>query len=417
MNIPNLLKTDPEAFRKQMVVRGADATKVVHLYSLYKIADQALQAKLAERNAANHEVHLVLGTKLEGNITELKQRAVALRRESEELDAQFQATRDFLKKELDLLPNIPDPTVPKGQSENDNVVDMVFGIPRHFSFVPKEHDTLLADYMNRDAASMIAGARFSVLNGKLARLHRAIGQFMLDIHTQDNGFNEVNVPFLVNEQSVYNTGQLPKFKDDIFETKDGRFLIPTAEVSLTNIVAGQTIKALNDPIRMVALTPCFRKEAGSAGKDTRGLIRQHQFEKCELVTVCTPEQSEVEHRHMLQSAEKILQMLSLPYRRMLLCVGDMGFAAQKTYDLEVWMPGQNTYREISSVSNCGEFQARRMNTRFNNGTDKGFVHTLNGSGLAVGRTLAAIVENYQQADGTIEIPAALRPYMGGVDKI
>ena len=266
----------------------------------------------------------------------------------------------------------------------------------------------------------MSGARFAFLRGQMARLQRAIGQYMLDQQTAENGFQECAPPLLVRDEAVFGVGQLPKFAEDMFQTKDGRWLIPTAEVSLTNSVREQILEEAQMPIRLTALTPCFRSEAGSAGKDTKGLIRQHQFEKVELVAIAHPDHSVEEHQRMTAAAESILQALELPYRKMLLCAGDMGAAARKTFDLEVWLPGQNTYREISSISNCGDFQARRMNTRFRpEGEEKGtrFVHTLNGSGLAVGRTLVAVLENYQQADGSVVIPSVLRPYMGSIEKL
>ena len=270
-----------------------------------------------------------------------------------------------------------------------------------------------------DAAAAVAGSRFAALKGQMARLQRALGQFMLDVQTREHGYTEVAPPLLVRDEAVFGTGQLPKFADDLFRTTDGRWLIPTAEVSLTNLVRERILNGDELPIRFAALTPCFRSEAGAAGRDTRGLIRQHQFEKVELVSITTPEQSEDEHERMTACAETILDRLGLPYRRMLLCTGDMGFTARKTYDLEVWLPGQDQYREISSCSNCGDFQARRMNARFKREGDKGttFVHTLNGSGLAVGRTLVAVLENYQQADGSVSVPEALLPYMGGITRL
>ena len=273
--------------------------------------------------------------------------------------------------------------------------------------------------MDFETGVLISGARFTFLRGQMARLHRALGQFMLDTQSVENGYTECNPPLLVRDESLFGTGQLPKFAEDNFQTTDGRWLIPTAEVSLTNSVREQILAQVALPMRLTALTPCFRAEAGAAGRDTRGFIRQHQFEKVEMVSICTPEQSDAEHERMTLCAEGILQALDLPYRKMLLCAGDMGFTAKKTYDLEVWLPGQNAYREISSCSNCGDFQARRMNARFRPEAGKGteFVHTLNGSGLAVGRTLVAVLENYQQADGSVDVPVALLPYMGGVTQL
>ncbi|MGL6044742.1 MAG: serine--tRNA ligase, partial [Sandaracinobacteroides sp.] len=314
------------------------------------------------------------------------------------------------------LPNMPAPDVPDGADERCNVEQKRWGSPRSGGL---EHDALAARLgSNPEGAARIAGARFMVLEGGLARLHRALGQYMLDCQVAA-GYRETLVPLLVRDAAAFGTGQLPKFREDLFQTTDGRWLIPTAEVSLTNLVREQILDADALPIRLTALTPCFRSEAGAAGKDTRGLIRQHQFEKVELVAITAPDASDAEHERMVLAAEAILEALELPYRRMLLCAGDMGFSARKTFDLEVWLPGAGTYREISSVSNCGDFQARRMDARFRVKGEKGtqFVHTLNGSGLAVGRTLVAVLENHQQPDGSVIIPPPLLPYMGGLDRL
>lgn len=315
------------------------------------------------------------------------------------------------------LPNIPAADVPEGADESANVVLHNSGAPRAFDFAPREHADFAAPLgLDFESAQQVSGARFAYLRGPVARLSRALGQFMLDVHTREFGYEEVAPPLLVRDDAAFGTGQLPKFREDLFQTTDGRWLIPTAEVSLTNIVRERILSETDLPIRLTALTPCFRSEAGAAGRDTRGLIRQHQFDKVELVSIVTPDASDAEHERMTQAAETILDRLELPYRRMLLCAGDMGFTAKKTYDLEVWLPGQNAYREISSCSNCGDFQARRMNARFRKVGEKGtsFVHTLNGSGVAVGRALVAVLENYQQADGSVAVPAALVSYMGGV---
>jgi len=317
------------------------------------------------------------------------------------------------------IPNAVADDVPEGADEAGNVEVHRRGTPRTFDFAPREHDAIAAPLgYDPDAAAAIAGARFAVLKGAVARLHRALGQFMLDTQIAA-GYTEVNPPLLVRGAAMLGTGQLPKFAEDSFHTTDDRWLIPTAEVSLTNLVRERILSETELPLRFVALTPCFRQEAGSAGRDTRGLIRQHQFEKVEMVGVVRPEDSAAEHERMTACAEAILDTLGLPYRRMLLCAGDMGFSARKTYDLEVWLPGQGRYREISSCSNCGDFQARRMDARFRPAEGKGtaFVHTLNGSGLAVGRTLVAVLENYQQADGSVVVPHALRPWMGGVELV
>ncbi|MGE5952826.1 MAG: serine--tRNA ligase, partial [Qipengyuania vulgaris] len=296
----------------------------------------------------------------------------------------------------------------------------VWGEKREFAFEPKEHaDIGPALGMDFETGAALSGARFTFLRGDIARLHRALAQFMLDRQTRENGYTECNPPVLVNDDAMYGTDKLPKFAEDSFQTTDGRWLVPTSEVPLTASVAGQIIDEPVQPIRLTAHTLCFRSEAGSAGRDTRGFIRQHQFEKVEMVSICRPEDSEAEHERMTGCAEGILQALGLPYRKMLLCVGDMGFGARKTYDLEVWLPGQGAYREISSCSNTGDFQARRMNARYKPEGEKKtrFLHTLNGSGLAVGRTLVAVMENYQQEDGSVTIPQCLAPYMGGIEKL
>ena len=318
------------------------------------------------------------------------------------------------------IPNLPSDDVPTGGNENDNALVHQRGNIRNFGFDPKEHDAIGAPLgLDFETAQKVSGARFAYLRGGIARLSRALGQFMLDLHTGEFGYQEVAPPVLVRDEALFGTGQLPKFAEDQFRTTDGRWLIPTAEVSLTNIVREKILADIELPIRFTALTPCFRSEAGAAGRDTRGMIRQHQFDKVELVSITRPEDSDDEHERMTACAEAVLDKLELPYRRMLLCTGDMGFTAQKTFDLEVWLPGQERYREISSCSNCGDFQARRMNTRYRPEGEKGtrFVHTLNGSGLAVGRALVAVIENYQEEDGSVRVPTVLSPYMGGVTRI
>jgi len=326
------------------------------------------------------------------------------------------------------IPNLPDASVPRGSDETGNVEQHRWGTPRSFDFAVKDHVELGArhGWLDGDVAAKLSGARFTVLRGQLARLHRALAQFMLDLHTGTHGYEETNVPLIVNAESLFGTGNLPKFEDDLFATTVGegehahkRYLIPTSEVPLTNIVRGEILDEAVLPLRMTAHSMCFRAEAGSHGRDTRGMIRQHQFEKVELVSIARPDESDAEHERMVRSAEVVLESLGLPYRRVLLCTGDMGFASRRTFDLEVWLPSQDTYREISSCSNCGDFQARRMQARWRNpATGKPeLVHTLNGSGVAVGRALIAVMENYQQADGSIVVPEVLRPYMGGVDRI
>ncbi|MEF3081432.1 serine--tRNA ligase [Luteimonas sp. SMYT11W] len=322
------------------------------------------------------------------------------------------------------VPNLPDAGVPVGRDESDNVEASRWGTPRTFDFEVRDHVALgeRHGWLDAETAAKLSGARFTVLRGKLARLHRALAQFMLDLHTNEHGYEETSVPLIVNADTMRGTGQLPKFEDDLFATLFGdetRYLIPTAEVPLTNIVRDTIVEADRLPLRMSAHSLCFRSEAGSHGRDTRGMIRQHQFEKVEMVSIVRPEDSDTELERMTRCAETVLERLGLPYRKLLLCTGDMGFAARRTYDLEVWLPSQETYREISSCSNTGDFQARRMQARWRNPeTGKPEpVHTLNGSGLAVGRTLIAVMENYQQADGSIEVPEALRPYMGGLSRI
>lgn len=322
------------------------------------------------------------------------------------------------------IPNIPHASVPIGKDEHDNVEVSRWGTPRDFTFAVKDHVELgeRHGWLDGDAGAKLSGARFTVLRGQLAHLHRALGQFMLDLHTAEHGYLECNVPVIVNADSMQGTGQLPKFEEDLFATEVGetkRYLIPTAEVSLTNLVRDTIQDADALPLRMAAHTLCFRAEAGSYGRDTRGMIRQHQFEKVEMVQIARADQSHAQLEEMVGHAEKVLQKLGLPYRKLLLCSGDMGFTAVKTYDLEVWLPSQQTYREISSCSNCEDFQARRLQARVRN-ADTGkpeLVHTLNGSGLAIGRTLIAVMENYQNADGSIDVPEALRPYMAGLDRI
>jgi len=335
---------------------------------------------------------------------------------------------DEIKAAIDVvaagIPNLPDASVPIGADESANVEQHRWGTPRSFDFPVKDHVELGArdGMLDGDAGAKLSGSRFTVLRGGVARLHRALAQFMLDLHVAEHGCAEVNVPLIVNAESMRGTGQLPKFEDDLFDTTVGetkRYLIPTAEVSLTNLVRDEIVEAAALPMRMVAHSMCFRAEAGSGGRDVRGFIRQHQFEKVELVTIAAPEHSAAEHERMTRAAETVLERLGLPYRRMLLCTGDMGFTAAKTFDLEVWLPSQGTYREISSCSNCGDFQARRMQARWRSSASgrPELVHTLNGSGVAVGRALIAVMENYQQADGSIEVPEALRPYMGGAARL
>ena len=339
-----------------------------------------------------------------------------------------EARLDAIRAELEAIalgvPNLPDESVPAGADETQNVEQHRWGEPPEFDFQVRDHVELGArhGWLDGDTAAKLSGARFTVLRGQLARLHRALAQFMLDLHTGEHGYEETNVPVIVNAESLTGTGQLPKFEEDMFATELGghrRYLVSTAEIPLTNTVRDEIVEAARLPLRMTAHSLCFRSEAGSGGRDVRGMIRQHQFEKVELVSISRPQDSDAELERMTRAAETVLERLGLPYRRMLLCSGDMGFAARKTYDLEVWLPSQQTYREISSCSNCGDFQARRMQARWRN-PDSGKpepVHTLNGSGTAVGRAMIAVMENYQQDDGSILVPPALRPYMGGIERI
>jgi seryl-tRNA synthetase len=416
------IRENPEEFDAALARRGVDAPSpaILALDAERRAVATRMQEAQSRRNDASKAIGAAMGRgnkdeaeRLKAEVAELKESLPALEQQDRELSARLQDA-------LAVHPNLPDPDVPDGEDEAGNVELSRWGTPRTFAFQPKEHADLgPALGLDFETGALISGARFTFLRGQMARLQRAIAQFMLDRQTGENGYTECAPPLLVKDEAVFGTGQLPKFSEDLFRTMDGRWLIPTAEVSLTNAVREQILSEAQLPMRMTALTPCFRSEAGAAGKDTRGYIRQHQFDKVELVAICRPEDSPAEHEHMAAAAESILQALELPYRKMLLCAGDMGFTARKTYDLEVWLPGQNTYREISSISNCGPFQARRMNARYRPEGAKGteFVHTLNGSGLAVGRTLVAVLENYQQEDGSVDIPLVLHPYMGGVARL
>jgi seryl-tRNA synthetase len=381
------------------------------------------QKLLSERKQASKKIGEMV--KAGSTVDEAKQAVnEILERLSQQLDASVEQSRQVtlqIEQLLLAVPNVPQDDVPAGNSESDNVEVARWGEPPTFDFEPRDHVALGAgnNLLDFDVAAKITGARFAVIKGSLARLHRALIQLMLNTHTETHGYTEVNVPYLVNSKSLEGTGQLPKFEEDLFkiDTEQGLYLIPTAEVPVTNILRDEIAESL--PIKMVCHSPCFRSEAGSHGKDTRGMIRQHQFEKVELVQMVAPEASTAALEQLTADAEAILQALELPYRKVILCGGDLGFSAQKTYDLEVWLPGQNSYREISSCSSFGDYQARRLKARWRNpATGKPeYLHTLNGSGLAVGRTLVAVLENYQQADGSIRVPAALLPYMGGIETI
>jgi seryl-tRNA synthetase len=414
-----LIRDDPEGFDRALARRG-----------LAPLSADILELDRERREALTRAQEIqARRNKLAKEIGEAKRKggdAAALMGESEqgkseqaEAESRAGALGEELDQRLASIPNLPAPEVPDGYDEAANKELRRVGEPRTFPFAPKPHDEIGAalGLMDFERAAKMSGARFVVLKGALARLERALAQFMLDLHTTEFGYQEIVPPLLVRDEAVFGTGQLPKFAADLFRTGEGFWLIPTAEVSLTNLAREEILDEAGLPLRFTAWTPCFRSEAGAAGKDTRGMIRQHQFSKVELVSIAHPDRSEEEHERMTACAEEVLKRLGLAYRVVLLSTGDMGFSARKTYDIEVWLPGQGGYREISSCSNCGDFQARRMKARFRAAGEKGtrFVHTLNGSGLAVGRTLIAVVENYQQGNGTVAVPEALRPYMGGIE--
>ncbi|PWE55410.1 serine--tRNA ligase [Metarhizobium album] len=417
------IRDNAEAFDAALKKRGADAQSesLIALDEKRRAVIQRLQDMQARRNTASKEIGAAmaqknseLAEKLKAEVAEMKTSLPAAEEEERLISAEL---TDVLSR----LPNIPLDDVPVGKDEHDNVVKHVIGQKPGWNHPAKEHYEIgeALGFMDFDRAAKLSGARFTVLTGPLARLERALGQFMLDLHTREHGYTEVSSPLMVRDEAMYGTGQLPKFSEDLFKTTDGRWLIPTAEVTLTNLVSGEILEQDKLPLRFTALTPSFRSEAGSAGRDTRGMLRQHQFWKCELVSITDAESSIAEHERMTECAEKVLKLLGLHFRTMTLCTGDMGFGARKTYDIEVWLPGQDTYREISSCSVCGDFQARRMNARYRGKDDKAtkFVHTLNGSGIAVGRALIAVMENYQNEDGSVSVPDVLLPYMGGLTKI
>ena len=377
-----------------------------------------LQVIQEERNAKSKLIGEYAAKEKNDEAAKLKAEVTSLKDKMQELENSQREKQEELNTVLSSLPNNPADDVPVGDESLNKEIKLE-GNKKEFTFTPKEHDELgeNLNMMSFEQATKISGARFVVQSGLIARMERAISNFMLDLHTNEFGYTEMNVPILVKDQSVYGVGQLPKFKDDLFKTTDDYWLIPTAEVPLSNMTRESIIDILDLPKRYVSHTPCFRSEAGAAGKDTRGIMRQHQFYKVELVSLTSESQSKDEHERMLSCAEEVLKRLNLHYRVVILSSEDMGFAAQKTYDIEVWLPGQKAYREISSCSNCGDFQARRMNSRYKEGKETKFLHTLNGSGLAVGRTLISILENYQNEDGTIQVPDALIPYMGGINQI
>jgi seryl-tRNA synthetase len=471
-----LIRDNPEAFDAGLARRGLEpqATALIALDEERRAATTAVQVAQSRRNEASKLIGAAMAKGDREGAEAIKAEVAALKDKMPALEERADALTGRLKAALEIIPNLPAADVPDGAGEEENVEVSRWGEPREFGFTPREHaDIAPALGMDFETGARLSGARFTFLRGGMARLHRALGQFMLDVQTGEHGYAECNPPVLVGDDAMYGTDKLPKFEADSFKTEISfdvaavvdeidriigeayldapavqnallppiehvlaerraemmravigdksrrRWLIPTSEVSLTASVMGELLDEAALPMRLTALTLCFRSEAGAAGRDTRGFIRQHQFEKCELVSIVRPEDSEAEHQRMTRAAETILERLNLPYRKLLLCTGDMGFGARKTYDLEVWLPGQGAYREISSCSNTGDFQARRMNTRYRVAGEKRteFVHTLNGSGLAVGRTLVAVIENYQNADGSVTVPDALLPYMGGIEVI
>ncbi len=421
------IRDNADAFDNGLKRRGLEplSAKLIELDEARRRHQTKLQDAQSRRNAASKEIGKAMAAKDAATADKLKAEVAELKELIQGGEEEERQLVTALNEALSVIPNLPLPDVVEGKDEHDNKQVRRWGEPKKFTFAPKQHFELgeALGLMDFETAAKVSGARFVFLKGALSRLERAIASFMIDQHTGPagegvGGYTEFNPPLLVKDHTAYGTGNLPKFAEDLFHTDNGFWLIPTAEVSLTNIVREEIIEADKLPMRMTAWTPCFRSEAGAAGRDTRGMIRQHQFSKVELVSITKPEDSAGEHERMTACAQGILEKLGLPYRTMMLCTGDMGFASQRTYDIEVWLPGQDTYREISSCSVCGDFQARRMNARYRAGEkDVRFVHTLNGSGLAVGRTLIAVMENYQQSDGSIIIPDALKPYMHGIEKI
>jgi seryl-tRNA synthetase len=416
------IREHPDIFDRGLKRRGLEplSKKLVALDEKRRAAITKFEQAQARRNAASKEIGDAKKAKDEARASKLMAEVAELKTSLPAMEEEQRVLATALDTELAQIPNTPLDDVPDGTDAAGNVEHHVSGKKRGHAFKPKQHFELgeALGQMDFELAAKLSGARFVVLQKGLARLERALGQFMLDLHTgKEHGYTEVNPPVLVRDDVMFGTAQLPKFADDQFRTTNDFWLIPTAEVPLTNLVREAIVEELQLPMRLTACTPCFRAEAGAAGKDTRGMIRQHQFTKVELVSITTPDKSKDEHERMLGCAEEVLKKLDLHYRVITLCSGDMGFAAQKTYDIEVWLPGQNAYREISSCSNCGEFQARRMNARYRAKDGVKHVHTLNGSGVAVGRALIAVMETYQQEDGSILVPEALRPYMGGMTKI
>jgi seryl-tRNA synthetase len=417
------IRDDPQAFDAALARQGHDAVSA----SLLAL-DEARRAKIlaaetaqSDQKKAAREVGQAKASGDEAEFERLRARVAEKKEEVARMQAEAKALDDELRMALMGIPNLALPDVPEGADEDDNVEIRRWGEPRKFDFMPKEHFEIagVIPGMDFETAAKLSGSRFVVLRGAVARVHRALAQFMLDLHTGEHGLTETIAPVLVRDAAMFGTNQLPKFAEDSYQTTNGWWLIPTSEVTLTNTVAGEILDADALPIRMTAHSQCFRSEAGSAGKDTSGMLRQHQFEKVEMVSITHPDASLHEHERMTRCAEAVLERLGLPYRTVVLSTGDMGFGARKTHDIEVWLPGQDTHREISSVSVCGDFQARRMNARFRpaGGGKPEFVHTLNGSGLAVGRCLIAVLENGQQADGSVDLPEALHPWLGGKTRI
>ena len=417
------IRENPAAFDAALTRRSGVAPMSAEILALdegRRVKILAAETAQAAQNAASKEVGAAKARGDEAEFERLRalvaEKKAEVARLTEEAAAEDVKLRDLLLT----IPNLPLDDVPTGADENDNVEIRRWGTPRDFDFTPVEHFEIagVKPGMDFETAAKLSGSRFVLLRGGVARLHRALAQFMLDLHTTEHGLTETITPVLVKDEAMYGTNQLPKFAEDSYQTTNGWWLIPTSEVTLTNTVAGEILDEGQLPIRMTAHTQCFRSEAGSAGKDTSGMLRQHQFEKVEMVSITTPETSLAEHERMTDCAQTVLERLGLPYRTVVLCTGDMGFGARKTHDIEVWLPGQNTYREISSVSVCGDFQARRMNARYRPAGGKpDFVHTLNGSGLAVGRCLIAVLENGQQADGSVLMPQALHPWLGGKTRL